>query len=114
MINFLKIINYLGKHHQEEFTMHELSGILKIPYASFYRYVKKMAEHKVLNVKTIGRSKVITLNLKHPIVKAHLTTSSFEEMQEFLGKRPIIRKITQEFETNNVVILLQSLLFFYG
>lgn len=108
MITFLKIINYLGKHPKEGFTMHDLSSRLNIPYASFHRYVKRMIEHEVLDVKEVGRSKVLKLNLNHPIAKAHLTTASFEDTQEFLGKHPIINKITQELSTKDAVILFGS------
>ena len=39
MDNKHKIINHLGKHPNEKYTMHELSRELNIPYASFYRTI---------------------------------------------------------------------------
>ncbi|MFH1915741.1 MAG: nucleotidyltransferase domain-containing protein [Nanoarchaeota archaeon] len=108
MIIFLKIINFLGKHPEDEFSMHELSHLLHIPYATFYRYVKRMIEQEVLKVRTVGRSKVIKLNLSHPILKAHLTSSSFEEMQEFIRSQPLIRKIVRELKTGGIILLFGS------
>ncbi len=56
MDNKQKIINYLGKHLEERFTMHELSKLLTIPYASFYRTIQQMKD--LLITETIGKSKV--------------------------------------------------------
>lgn len=88
--------------------MHELSEILKIPYASFYRCIKKIEKLKAVNIKEIGRSKVVMLNLNHPVLKSHLTASSFDEMQEFLEGHPIIRKLAREIKTDDVVLLFGS------
>ena len=105
MDNKLRIINYLGKHPEKRFTMHELSKLIKIPYASFYRTVQQMND--LLNVETIGKSKAVTLN-KNPILKAHLVVSSDEERKEFLHTQPIIRKIAHELSTNDIVVLFGS------
>ena len=104
MINFLKIINFLGKHYSEEYTMHELSNILKIPYATFYRQVDMMTSSncKILNIKEIGKSKVVKLNLNHPIIKSHLANSSFDEMQDFLQKNVLIKKLAHEICNKNL------------
>ena len=88
--------------------MHELSEILNIPYASFHRYVNGMEKQGILNIKEIGRSKVVKLNLNHPVLKSHLTAASFDEMQEFLEEHPIIKKIVNELKTNNIVLLFGS------
>lgn len=108
MISNLKIINFLGKHYSEEFTMHGLSEILNIPYASFYRCLKRMEKQKLLSFKEIGRSKVIILNLEHPVLKSHLTASSFEEMQEFLEKHPMLKQLAKELKTGESVLLFGS------
>ena len=108
MISFLKIINFLGRHYSELFTMHELSEILDIPYASFHRCVKGMEKQGILNIEEIGRSKVVKLSLNHPVLKSHLTASSFDEMQEFLEEHPIIKKIVNELKTNDIVLLFVS------
>ena len=106
MNNKLKIINFLGKNLGRRFTMHKLSKLTGIPYASFYRTVQQMND--VLDIETIGNSKTISLKFKNPIVKAHLTVSSDEERKEFLRNQPVIRKIGSELNTNDVVILFGS------
>ncbi|MBC8444013.1 nucleotidyltransferase domain-containing protein [Candidatus Woesearchaeota archaeon] len=106
MDNKYKIINYLGKHPDNVYTMHELSKILNIPYASFYRTIESMKD--LLNIIKIGKSKVIKLNGKNSIVKTHLILSSDEERKDYLKKQPIINKIYQELNTKDVVVLFGS------
>jgi len=106
MDNGQKIINYLGKHLEERFTMHELSKLLTIPYASFYRTIQQMKD--LLITETIGKSKVLKLNSQNSIVKAHLIISSDDEKKEFLEKHPILKKISKDLETKDIVILFGS------
>lgn len=88
------------------FTMHGLSKLMGIPYASFYRTVQHMND--VLNIEAVGKSKMMSLKTNNPIIKAHLTVSSDEERKEFLKKQPVIKKIASELNTNEVVILFGS------
>ncbi|HLD72846.1 MAG TPA: nucleotidyltransferase domain-containing protein [Candidatus Nanoarchaeia archaeon] len=106
MDNKLKIINYLGKNLGKYYTMHELSKLLGIPYATFYRTIPEMKD--LLIIKAVGKSKTIQLNLENPITKAHLTISSDEEKKEFLQNQPIIKKIESELNSKDVVILFGS------
>ncbi len=86
--------------------MHELSKLVGIPYASFYRTIQHMDD--VLGVEIVGKSKAISLNTKNPLIKAHLAISSDEERKEFLRKQPIIYKIATELNTEDVVLLFGS------
>jgi len=106
MDNKQKIINYLGKNRDKFMTMHELSVILSIPYASFYRTVEAMKD--LLSFKNAGKSKLISLDLENPIIRSHLAVSSDEERKDFLQKHPIIYKICQELDTRDVVLLFGS------
>ena len=106
MDNKHKIINYLGKHPNKKYTMHELSKELNIPYASFYRTIEFIKD--LLNIERIGKAKIIILNNKNPVVKAHLTVSSDEERKDYLKKYPIIRKIYQELNTDDIIVLFGS------
>lgn len=99
MDNKLKIVNYLGKNVGQCFTMHRLSKLINIPYASFYRTVQNMGD--ILEVLVVGKSKTICLKTTNPVVKAHLTVSSDEEKKEFLQKQPIIKKIAAELSIND-------------
>lgn len=102
----MQIINYLGKHIEERFTMLELSKLTSIPYATFYRTVQDMDD--TLKIEPVGKAKTISLNANNPILKAHLTISSDEERKEFLKKYPIIRKISSELNTKSIVALFGS------
>lgn len=102
----LKIINYLGKNADKHCTMHGLSKLLLIPYASFYRTVQQM--HDVLDIEAIGKSKIIGLKTTNPVLKSHLAVSSDEERKEFLTHQPIIKKITAELNTADIVVLFGS------
>lgn len=106
MDNKHKIINYLGKNQNKRCTMHELSKVLGIPYASFYRAVESMKD--LLSIEEVGKSKVISLNKHNSVVKSHLAVSSDEERKEYLQKNPVIRKIYQELDTKDIVILFGS------
>lgn len=106
MDNKHKIINYLGENLGKRFTLHELSILVNIPYATFYRTVQQM--DAILDVNTIGRSKTLTLKINNPIVKAHLIVSSDEKKKEFLDKQPLIKKIATELDTKDVVLLFGS------
>ena len=106
MDNKYTIINYLGKNIKKSYTIHELSKLLVIPYASFYRSIKQMED--LLIIEVVGKSKTIKLNIKNPAVKAHLIVASYEEKKEYLKNKPIIRKITNEMETKDAVALFGS------
>jgi predicted nucleotidyltransferase len=106
MDNKSKIINYLGKHPNKKYTMHELSIELNIPYASFYRTIGSMDD--LLIIEKVGNSKIIALNNENLIVKAHLIVSSDEERKNYLQSYPIIKKIYQELNTGDIIILFGS------
>jgi predicted nucleotidyltransferase len=106
MDNKHKIINYLGKNQNKRYTMHGLSRELNIPYASFYRTIKSMKD--LLIIEEVGKANVLTLNSKNSVVKAHLIVSSDEERKDYLKKYPIIKKIYQELNTKDIVILFGS------
>ena len=106
MDNKYIIINYLGKNQGKHFTMHALSKLVNIPYASFYRTIQQM--HDIINIEKIGKSKIIHLRTNNPILKSLLAVSSDEERKEFLAHQPIIRKITLELNTTEMVLLFGS------
>jgi predicted nucleotidyltransferase len=106
MDNNLKIISYLGKNMDEAFTMHRLSSLTKIPYATFHRTIKEMNE--LLIIKQVGKSKTLELNLANKELKAYLTIASGQERREYLKHNIIIRKLTAELSTDDIVILFGS------
>jgi len=105
MDNKLSIINYLGKHSEESFTMHQLSSILKIPYASFHRHVKQLSF--LLITKSIGKAKIISL-ANNPIIPSYLAVSSFEEKNDYLKHNKLISLLSKEIITDSIVLLFGS------
>jgi predicted nucleotidyltransferase len=106
MDNNLKIINYLGKHSEEAYTMHQLSILLKIPYATFYRNINQMRD--LLLVKNIGKAKALSLNLNNPVIKPYLIISSYEEAKDYLKNNKLIKLLHSEIRTNDIVLLFGS------
>ena len=105
MDNKLKIINYLGKNIGKPFTMHQLSSLIHIPYATFHRTISGMPD--LIIKQKAGKATLIELN-NTPIIKSYLAVSSEEEKKEFLKKSPLISKISSEIESNDIVILFGS------
>src|SRR3989339_525528 len=60
MDNKLKIINYLGKHLGEVFTMRALSQALRIPYATFYLTISSEEEKQEFLGKQPLISKIVS------------------------------------------------------
>ena len=105
-MNKLKIINYLGKNLHQLFTMNALSKATKVPYATFYRTIQEMKD--LVKIQTIGKSKIISLNIDNASIKSYLAISSEEEKKEFLKKHPIISKIASELNTKDTLVLFGS------
>ncbi len=106
MDNKLKIVNYLGKHLGQSFTMLELSKATKVPYATFYRTIQEMKD--LVKIRAVGKSKIVSLNTDNTAIKSYLTISSEEEKKEFLKKQPIVSKIASELDTKDTVVLFGS------
>lgn len=106
MDNKLRVINYLGKNINQSFTMLELSKATKIPYATFYRTINEMKD--LVNIKTVGKSRIVSLNTRNQVIKSYLIISSEEEKKEFLSKQPVISKIVSEMNTKDIVLLFGS------
>ena len=100
------IVNYLGKNLSKAYTRHELSKLLNIPYATFFRTIKTM-EDLLISVK-VGKAKTIKLNWHHEIIRSYLAVSSYEEKKVFLYEQPIIQKIENELKTKDIVLIFGS------
>jgi predicted nucleotidyltransferase len=106
MDNKLKIINYLGKNISTSYTMRQLSKMLKIPYASFYRAIQEMND--ILRVHQVGRAITVQLNRNNAVIISYLSISSYEEKKVYLKNHPIINKIAREGKVKDIVLLFGS------
>ena len=106
MDNTLKIINHLGKSWPREFTLHELSKTLSIPYATFYSTIQDMND--LVRIRIVGKSKVIGLDVNNKINQSYLAISSEEEKKEYLQKHKTIKIVHDDLNTRDVVLLFGS------
>ena len=104
MDNRLKIINYLGKNAGQAFTMHELSKLTTIPYATFYRTMKILTD--LITQTKAGKATMIQLNMQNPLTKHYLIISSKEEKDEYINKQPLLKKISKELPSGNYALIL--------
>ena len=106
MDNKLKIINYLGKNIGNKYTMHELSKLVKIPYATFHRTIANSSD--VIFKNKFGNTCLVEIKISNPIIKSYLTISSDEEKKKFLRNHRLIRKISNELQIKDIVLLFGS------
>jgi predicted nucleotidyltransferase len=106
MDNKHKILLYLGKNPFENPTMHSLSEKLSIPYASFYRTLKSMKD--LLVIQEVGKAKVVGIDWSKEVAAAYLATASYEEKKDFLRQSPLIKMISQDLTTKDIVLLFGS------
>lgn len=105
MDNKLKILNYLGKNIEENFTMRELSKGTAIPYATFHRTIKEMPDLVIKDRK--GNTILVEIKTSNALT-SYLAVSSIEEKREYLKKHPIIKKIDSEIDTTDIILLFGS------
>src|SRR3989338_10738570 len=106
MDNNLKIISFLGKNIGKSYTMHELSRLLKIPYATFHRTIAQMAD--LVLAERFGNSRALRINPANPVIESYLAIASEDEKKEYLKNQPIIRKIASETSTKDIILLFGS------
>jgi predicted nucleotidyltransferase len=106
MDNKFRILNYLAKNQGETNTMNELAKRLRIPYATFYRTIQELDELIVLEA--IGSAKTVQLNTTQPVLVSHLALASWEERETFLKKHPVFKKIVEELNPNDTVLVFGS------
>ena len=104
MDNKLKIINFLGKNLGKTFTMHQLSKLIRIPYATFYRTINKI--NTLLIIDVVGNSKTVQINIQNTITKSYLIIASQEERDEFLKKQILLKKISDELPKENYAVII--------
>lgn len=104
MDNKLKVINFLGKNKETSFTMHELSKLAKIPYATFYRTIKTMND--LVTVTKAGQATLVQLNKQNPLTKHYLIISSKEEKDDYVKNQAIIKKISDEIPPGRYSVVL--------
>lgn len=106
MDNTFSIAEFLGKRPRQQFSMHEASRELAIPYASFYRAAQKL--DGVLCTERVGPVKRISLDFTDPRTLAYLLLASEQRKEEFLKQHPALQKLHDKLTTEDVVLLFGS------
>lgn len=106
MDNTKIILLHLAKNQHKIFTMHELSKILKIPYATFYRSINKLKNN--IKKEKIGNTVTITINKKAETLEPNLILASIQEKEEYIKNNPEIKLIQKNITTKTPVILFGS------
>ena len=86
--------------------MHELSKLVSIPYATFYRDINKMPD--LISKEKKGNNILVKLKSSNKSLLPYLSVSSEAEKKEYLEKYPIIKKIDNEINTEDIVVLFGS------
>ena len=101
--SYLPILNLFRKNIFLEKTIREISIATKKDYPITYNSVKELESKKILNLKTIGNSKVCSLNLSYETISLF---SLIDENESFLKNIPNIKKILDYKEFFEDIILV--------
>lgn len=106
MDNKQRLLLYLAKNFDREYSILDLSKTLDIPYTTALRSIKRLKKELVM--RSIGASTVVSLNVTYELNKASLALASHEEKEEYLQKSSIMSLIVKELRTDDVVLLFGS------
>ena len=104
MNNKFKILEFLARNQGEKFTIHELSKLASIPYATLYREIKKFED--LVKKKKVGKATTIQINQKNPLTKHYLIIASEKKAEDFVKKHPLFKKIKTELPKGKYSVVL--------
>lgn len=91
-----KVVEFLLKYPNREFTINELSKLSRTPYATTWRYIQNLDKAGILTSKTIGHSTVCKLNKLTPFLN---------EIKKVLKAQPTPQKaVIKEFVNSMKVV----------
>jgi len=83
--------NYLSRFH-----IREMAKLLGKSHVSLLPYLKKFEKDRILKQKTIGKSKVYSINFENDEVKEYLSFAEKAKTIDFIEKEFFIKKIYRE------------------
>ena len=104
MDNKLKILEFLARNQDKKFTMHELSKLVAIPYATLFRELHNIGD--LIKKDKVGKATTVQINLENPTVKHYLIIASDKKARDFEEKHPIFKKIRAEIPNNGYSVVL--------
>ncbi|MEK6974358.1 MAG: nucleotidyltransferase domain-containing protein [Nanoarchaeota archaeon] len=103
MDNRNSLLVFLAKNMDKSLSLNQISKFSGIPYATLYRLHNE--NKSLLDKKIIGKTIIISLK-KIEIVKNYLIVASYEEMNEFLAKNPLFKKISEDLSGGDYSLVL--------
>ena len=103
MDNSNLILHRLASNPDEEYTLHELSQKLGIPYTTFLREIKRI--ESAVRIRKKGRSKLISIRYNE-LARAYATIASYTKTQQAFQNYPVLAKIAEE--TTGIALVFGS------
>ena len=98
----LGIISLFRSNYFNQFHIREMAKLIGKSHVSLLPHLKSFEKDKILLSKSIGKSKVYSLNLENNQVREFLSLSEKKESLALLNKEFLIKKIYDEFISLNL------------
>ncbi len=107
----LEIISLFRSNYFNKFHIREMAKLIGKSHVSLLAHLKSFEKDKILLSKSVGRSRVYSLNMENNQVREFLSLSEKKETLNLLSKEFFIKKIYDEFlnlNLNGCLILFGS------
>src|SRR3989344_2909711 len=107
----LEIISLFRSNYFNKFHIREMAKLIGKSHVSLLAHLKSFEKDKILLSKSVGRSRVYSLNMENNQVRELLSLSEKKETLNLLSKEFFIKKIYDEFlnlNLNGCLILFGS------
>ena len=95
-ITELKILKQLSADLTRNYTIRELSKILKLPYPQTHRNVKSLSKKNIIDENKKGKSIVISLDFEH--YKDDFLITEIERKKDIINKYSILKILDKDLE----------------
>lgn len=93
-----RIFRYFSINIDKRATIRQISLDTKIPYMTLNRTIKKLEKQNLIVTERIGKSLICSLNKYNPITKHYLILASEYFKNDFIEKKPLIKRIVEIIE----------------
>jgi len=100
--NKINIISLYRANYLAQFHVREIARLIKKNHATLLPHLKSLERDKILAVKTVGKNKLYSLNLKNIIAKNYIAISEIAAANALMEEIFLIKKITLEIFNLNL------------
>ncbi len=93
----LKIVDFLARNIDKEFTMNEIAKATKEYYSFVHRMINKLTKDGVITKNKAGKAYLCSLNLDDEKTLTLIQLSEIEKKNEFYGKNKELKLILEDF-----------------